>query len=106
MIGVKRALLCGYDKDCASALRGPGARMLVAEYVPFCALQACLEDQASHDRFVFTVGHGVLVSGLQVRRLLRTGEFDEKLAKLHHVSLGVALNVFSQKTSGLYNWQG
>ena len=28
-----------------------------------------------------------------VRRLYRTGEFDEKVAKLHHLSLGVALYV-------------
>ena len=64
---------------------------------PFCALQASFEDQASDDRFVFPVGHGVQASGLHVRRLRRTGEFDEKVARLHHLSLGVALNVLSKR---------
>ena len=63
----------------------------VSEYVPFCALQACFENQASEDRFVFPVGHGVLASGPQVRRLLRTGEFD--------ICCGVALNVERLKIS-------
>ena len=38
MILGKRALLCGYGKDCASAPRGPGSRMLFSEHVPFGAL--------------------------------------------------------------------
>ena len=43
MIVGKRPLVCGYGKDCASALCGSGARMLFAERDPFCALQACFE---------------------------------------------------------------
>merc|ERR1712119_210085 len=46
MIGGKRALVCGYGdvgKGCASALRGSGARVLVTECDPICALQACME---------------------------------------------------------------
>ena len=38
----KRALLCGYGKDSASALCGPVARMLFAESVPLRALKAGL----------------------------------------------------------------
>ena len=37
MIVGKRASVCGYGKDCASALRGSGARMLFAECDHFCA---------------------------------------------------------------------
>jgi len=46
MIGGKRALVCGYGdvgKGCAFAMRGAGARVLVTECDPICALQACME---------------------------------------------------------------
>merc|ERR1712216_950068 len=46
MIGGKRAMVCGYGdvgKGCAFALRGCGARVLVTECDPICALQACME---------------------------------------------------------------
>merc|ERR1712130_2176 len=46
MIGGKRALICGYGdvgKGCAFAMRGSGARVLIAECDPICALQACME---------------------------------------------------------------
>merc|ERR1712224_870175 len=40
------ALICGYGdvgKGSAFALRGCGARVLIAEIDPICALQACME---------------------------------------------------------------
>jgi len=46
MIGGKRALICGYGdvgKGCAFAMRGAGARVLITECDPICALQACME---------------------------------------------------------------
>merc|ERR1712100_143763 len=46
MIGGKRALVAGYGdvgKGCAFALRGAGARVLITEIDPICALQACME---------------------------------------------------------------
>merc|ERR1711967_123754 len=46
MIGGKRALVCGYGdvgKGCAFALRGCGARVMITEVDPICALQACME---------------------------------------------------------------
>merc|ERR1712232_752204 len=46
MIGGKRALICGYGdvgKGCAFAMRGSGARVLITEIDPICALQACME---------------------------------------------------------------
>merc|ERR1711904_163852 len=46
MIGGKRALICGYGdvgKGSAFALRGAGARVLISEVDPICALQACME---------------------------------------------------------------
>merc|ERR1712161_50223 len=46
MIGGKRVLICGYGdvgKGCAFALRGAGARVIITEIDPICALQACME---------------------------------------------------------------
>merc|ERR1711907_161526 len=46
MIGGKRVLICGYGdmgKGSAFAMRGCGARVLIAEIDPICALQACME---------------------------------------------------------------
>merc|ERR1712062_588773 len=46
MIGGKRALVAGYGdvgKGCAFAMRGAGARVLITEVDPICALQACME---------------------------------------------------------------
>merc|ERR1719207_169281 len=46
MIGGKRALVAGYGdvgKGCAFAMRGCGARVMISECDPICALQACME---------------------------------------------------------------
>jgi adenosylhomocysteinase len=46
MLGGKLALVCGYGevgKGCAQALRGQGARVVVAEIDPICALQAAMD---------------------------------------------------------------
>ena len=61
MIGGKVAVVCGYGdvgKGCAQSLRGQGARVIVTEIDPICALQAAmegyevatLEDVARHRR--------------------------------------------------------
>ncbi len=46
MIGGKMAVVCGYGdvgKGCAQSLRGQGARVVVTEIDPICALQAAME---------------------------------------------------------------
>jgi adenosylhomocysteinase len=46
MIGGKVVVVCGYGevgKGCAQAMRGQGARVLITEIDPICALQACME---------------------------------------------------------------
>ncbi|MGH9121459.1 MAG: adenosylhomocysteinase, partial [Acidimicrobiales bacterium] len=46
MLSGKTAVVCGYGdvgKGCAQALRGQGARVIVAEVDPICALQATME---------------------------------------------------------------
>ncbi len=46
LIGGKTAVVCGYGdvgKGCAQALRGQGARVIVTEIDPICALQAAMD---------------------------------------------------------------
>ena len=46
MLGGKTAVVCGYGdvgKGCAQSLRGQGARVLITEIDPICALQAAME---------------------------------------------------------------
>merc|ERR1712230_164924 len=46
MLGGKRCLICGFGdvgKGSAASLRGQGARVMIAEIDPICALQACME---------------------------------------------------------------
>jgi len=46
LIAGKMALVCGYGdvgKGCAEALQGQGARVVVAEVDPICALQAMMD---------------------------------------------------------------
>ncbi|HZU73116.1 MAG TPA: adenosylhomocysteinase [Acidimicrobiales bacterium] len=46
MIGGKVAVVCGYGdvgKGCAESLRGQGARVIITEVDPICALQAAME---------------------------------------------------------------
>ncbi|GAB4375377.1 MAG: adenosylhomocysteinase [Acidobacteriota bacterium] len=49
MLAGKVAVVCGYGdvgKGCAQALRGQGARVIVTEIDPICALQAAMEGYA------------------------------------------------------------
>lgn len=46
MIAGKKAVICGYGdvgKGCAAAMKACGARVVVTEVDPICALQACME---------------------------------------------------------------
>merc|ERR1711930_9131 len=68
------ALVCGYGdvgKGCAFALRGAGARVLITEIDPICALQACMEGfqavkmesvVAEIDIFVSTTGNKDIIT--------------------------------------------
>merc|ERR1712226_697838 len=74
MIGGKRVLICGYGdvgKGSAFAMRGCGARVVIAEIDPICALQACMEGfqvatmeevVGEMDIFVTTTGNFKIIS--------------------------------------------
>ncbi len=80
MIGGKVAVVCGYGdvgKGCAAALRGQGARVIVTEIDPICALQAAMEGYevntlealvGTADIFITATGNaGVITTGHMAR---------------------------------------
>ncbi|GLJ13024.1 hypothetical protein SUGI_0203550 [Cryptomeria japonica] len=81
MIAGKVAVVCGYGdvgKGCATALKGAGARVIVTEVDPICALQALmegipvltLEDVVSTaDIFVTTTGNRDIIMVEDMKRM-------------------------------------
>merc|ERR1712178_253038 len=97
MIGGKRVLICGYGdvgKGSAFAMRGAGARVIVAEIDPICALQACmegfqvatLEDVVGEmDIFVTTTGNFNIITVDHMKKMKNNaivgniGHFDNEI---------------------------
>src|ERR1700736_1149380 len=97
LIGGKVALVCGYGdvgKGCAESLRGQGARVIVTEVDPICALQAAmdgyqvapLEDVvAAVDIFVTCTGNRDIILAEHMSRMKHQaivgniGHFDNEI---------------------------
>jgi adenosylhomocysteinase len=97
MIGGKTALIIGYGdvgKGCAESLRGQGARVLIAEIDPICALQAAmdgyqvttLEDAVdSTDIFITATGNKDIITAADMERMKHQaivgniGHFDNEI---------------------------
>ncbi len=97
LIGGKVAVVCGYGdvgKGCAESLRGQGARVIVTEIDPICALQAAmdgyqvatLEDViGSADIFITATGNLDVISADQMSRMKHQaivgniGHFDNEI---------------------------
>merc|ERR1712188_332412 len=97
MIGGKRAMICGYGdvgKGCAAAMRGAGARVIVTECDPICALQACMEgfqvatmDEvvSEIDIFVSTTGNFGIIKLADMQKMKNNaivgniGHFDNEI---------------------------
>ena len=97
MIGGKVAVVCGYGdvgKGCASSLRGQGARVIVTEIDPICALQAAMEGYevrrleevvASADIFVTATGNKDIITVDHMARMKHNaivgniGHFDNEI---------------------------
>jgi len=97
MIGGKRVLICGYGdvgKGCAFAMRGAGARVIVTECDPICALQACMEgfqvatmDEvvSDVDIFVSTTGNFGIIKLADMQKMKNNaivgniGHFDNEI---------------------------
>jgi adenosylhomocysteinase len=97
LIGGKVAVVCGYGdvgKGCADALRGQGARVIVTEIDPICALQAAmdgfqvatLEDVVgTADIFVTTTGNFRIITAAHMAAMKHQaivsniGHFDNEI---------------------------
>ena len=97
MIAGKSAVICGYGdvgKGCAQSLRGQGARVLVTEIDPICALQAAmdgyqvvrLEDVVeSGDIFITATGNKDVIGAADMQRMKHQaivgniGHFDNEI---------------------------
>ena len=97
MIAGKMAVVAGYGdvgKGCAAALRGQGARVVVTEIDPICALQAAMEGyrvdtlesvQKEADIFVTTTGNKDIITLEHMREMkdraivCNIGHFDTEI---------------------------
>jgi adenosylhomocysteinase len=97
MIGGKVAVICGYGdvgKGCAESLRGQGARVIVTEIDPICALQAAmhgfqvttLQDVVeTADIFITATGNKDIITAADMARMKHQaivgniGHFDNEI---------------------------
>ncbi len=97
LIGGKVAVVCGYGdvgKGCAESLRGQGARVVVTEIDPICALQAAmdgyqvatLEDVLdTADIFITSTGNRDVITAAHMQRMKHQaivgniGHFDNEI---------------------------
>jgi adenosylhomocysteinase len=97
MIGGKRVLIFGYGdvgKGSAFAMRGAGARVMIAEIDPICALQACMEGfqvatmdsvVGEIDIFVTTTGNFNIIQLADMKKMKNNaivgniGHFDNEI---------------------------
>ncbi|MFI8965372.1 adenosylhomocysteinase [Streptomyces sp. NPDC053493] len=97
LIGGKTAVVCGYGdvgKGCAESLRGQGARVIVTEIDPICALQAAMDgyqvttlDEVveTADIFITTTGNKDIIMASDIARMKHQaivgniGHFDNEI---------------------------
>jgi adenosylhomocysteinase len=97
MLSGKVAVICGYGdvgKGCCQSLRGQGARVVVTEIDPICALQASMEGYQvvtledvveTADIFITTTGNFHVISADQMARMKNNaivgniGHFDNEI---------------------------
>jgi adenosylhomocysteinase len=97
MIGGKVAVVCGFGdvgKGCAESLRGQGARVIVTEIDPICALQASMQGYEvktlqevidTADIFIATTGNKDIITAADMGRMKHQaivgniGHFDNEI---------------------------
>ncbi len=97
MIGGKVAVICGFGdvgKGCAESLRGQGARVVITEIDPICALQAAMQGYEvrtleemldTGDIFITTTGNRDIITAADMGRMKHQaivgniGHFDNEI---------------------------
>ncbi len=107
LIGGKVAVVCGYGdvgKGCAEALRGQGARVIVTEVDPICALQAAMDGYQ-----VATLDDVLDIADIYVTA---TGCRDvitaEQMSRMKHQAIVSNIGHFDNEIdmAGLASWPG
>jgi len=107
MIAGKVAVVCGFGdvgKGCAESLKGQGARVIVTEIDPICALQACMAGYT-----VMTIEDALPMAEIYVTA---TGNKDiitaEHMSKMRHLSVVCNIGHFDNEidVAGLKAWTG
>jgi adenosylhomocysteinase len=107
MISGKTTVVCGYGdvgKGCAQALRGQGARVVVTEIDPICALQAAMEGyQVRQLEEVVTTGD-IFVTATGDRDIITA----EHMAHMKHNAIVGNIGHFDNEIdmAGLARWPG
>ena len=117
MIGGKVAVVCGYGdvgKGCAESLRGQGARVIVTEIDPICALQAAMEGYQvatledvveTADIFITATGNKDIITAEHMARMKHQaivgniGHFDNEIDMAglgHDAAASSAINIKPQ----------
>jgi adenosylhomocysteinase len=97
MIGGKVAVICGFGdvgKGCAESLRGQGARVVITEIDPICALQAAMQGYevrtleeviSTADIFITATGNRDIITAADMQRMKHQavvgniGHFDNEI---------------------------
>src|SRR5207248_8594096 len=107
LIGGKLAVVCGYGdvgKGCAESLRGQGARVVITEIDPICALQAAMDGYqvstledivGSADIFVTATGNRDVITA-------------EHMSRMKHLAIVGNIGHFDNEIdmAGLARWPG
>ena len=107
LIGGKVAVVCGYGdvgKGCAESLRGQGARVIVTEIDPICALQAAMDGyQVARLEDVVETGD-IFVTATGNRDVLTAGH----MSRMKHQAIVGNIGHFDNEIdmAGLSKWQG
>src|SRR6201999_575101 len=96
LIGGKVAVVCGYGdvgKGCAESLRGQGARVIVTEIDPICALQAAMEGYQVATRDDVVGSADIFVSTTGNKDIIMAGD----MAKMKHQAIVGNIGLFDNE---------
>ena len=114
MMSGKTAVVCGYGdvgKGCAQSLKGQGARVIVTEIDPICALQAAMEGfqvatledvVETADIFVTTTGNFKIITAEHMAKMKdkaivgNIGHFDNEIEMANLAKIATKTNIKPQ----------
>ncbi|MEE9404718.1 MAG: adenosylhomocysteinase [Algisphaera sp.] len=114
MVSGKVAVVCGYGdvgKGCAQSLKGQGARVIVTEIDPICALQAAMEGfqvttleavVSEADIFITTTGNYKIITAKHMSKMKdkaivgNIGHFDNEIEMAELAEMATKTNIKPQ----------